>query len=199
MKKLFAFICSAVLIASVHAKDFKEGVHYTTLNTTKSNTPLVTEYFSFYCGACAAFEPIIKEIKSKLPEGAKLEQKHMSFMGGAMGKNMSKAFATMNSLKVTDEVKPAMFNQIHQLRRAPKSVQELKAVFVKSGVEAKEFDATFNSFIINSIAAGYDKDAIDAGVRGTPTLVVNNKYRIEREDLKTLDDYLKLVDFLLKK
>ena len=52
---LFAFVALAVL----GQNDFKEGVHYDIVSDKKSESPVVTEFFSLFCGHCFQFEPLI--------------------------------------------------------------------------------------------------------------------------------------------
>ena len=115
MKKLFALFSMLMLSLSAHAAQFKEGEHYKVLDLEASKKPVVTEFFSFYCPHCNTFEPIIQQLKKQLPEGAKLQKNHVSFMGGNMGPSMSKAYATMVALKVEDKMVPVMFNRIHNM------------------------------------------------------------------------------------
>ncbi len=68
MKKLFALAATLLLSVSAYAAQFKEGVNYTTLKLPLSQKPTVTEFFSFYCPHCFAFEPVIEQLQSELPK-----------------------------------------------------------------------------------------------------------------------------------
>ena len=130
MKKLLLplsmFFVGLMLVFSLNAQatPFQEGNNYKILDLEPSKTPIVTEFFSFYCPHCNTFEPVIQQLKTKLPEGVKLKKNHISFFGGDMGIPMSKAYATMVDLDVEDKMLPVMFNQIHNLRQAPKDERE---------------------------------------------------------------------------
>lgn len=104
MKNLLALVSAALLSFSVHAAKFTEGDYYKVLDQPQSSTPIVTEFFSIYCPHCFQFEPMIQQLKTKLPDNAKLQKMHVSFMGGPMGKVMSKAFATAVVLNVNDKM-----------------------------------------------------------------------------------------------
>lgn len=69
MKKLFALVATVMLSVSAYAAQFKEGEHYQVLKTPVSSSPVVSEFFSFYCPHCNTFEPIIAQLKQQLPEG----------------------------------------------------------------------------------------------------------------------------------
>ncbi|CAM3890974.1 Thiol:disulfide interchange protein DsbA precursor [Vibrio aerogenes CECT 7868] len=199
MKKLLAIFATLIISLSVQADPYKEGVNYEVLDLPHSSNPTVTEYFSFYCPHCFEFEPVIQKLKSHLPEGTEFQKNHVSFMGGNMGASMSKAYATMMSLGVEDKMIPVMFNRIHIERNAPKNDAALKQIFVDQGVDAKKFDATFNSFAVDSMARRFDKGFAESKLTGVPSVIVNNKYLVITRGIKNNEDYFKLVDFLLKK
>lgn len=199
MKKLFALFATILVSLSAHAATFEEGVDYNVLDIPHSEQPVVNEFFSFYCPHCFRFDEIMQQLETHIAGKAEFTKSHVSFMGGDMGLNMSKAYATMVSLEIEDKMIPVMFNQIQVKREAPRDVEVLKQIFVAHGVSAKDFDGTFNSFAVDSMARKYDKDFQDSGLTGVPSVVVNNKYVATPKNLKTIDDYFELIDYLLKK
>lgn len=196
MKKLFALVTTLLLSLSAHAAQFSEGEHYKVLDLEASKKPTVTEFFSFYCPHCKTFDPIIRQLKAQLPEGVKLNKAHVSLMGGAMGKELNKAFATMVVLKVEDKIAPVMFNRIQTMRKAPNSAEEVRQIFLDEGIDAKKFDAAYNGFTVDSMARRYDKQFQDAGLTGVPAVVVNNKYLVQAQSIESLDQYFALVNYL---
>lgn len=197
MKKLFALVATLILSLSAHAAQFKEGVHYKVLDLPKASQPSVSEYFSFYCPHCYSFEPIIKQLKEQLPAEVRLQKNHVSFMGGNMGKSMSKAYATMLALNVEEQMLPVMFNRIHNQRKAPKNDQELRQIFTDEGIDGAKFDAAFNGFAVDSMVRRFDKQFQDSGLTGVPAVLVNNRYLVQAQGIKTVDEYFELVNFLL--
>ena len=199
MKKLFALIVALIVSVSVQAADFKEGVHYQVLNTQASTSPNVTEFFSFYCGHCRNFESAIEELKKNIPDNVPFQKSHITFMGGDMGIPMAKAYATMIVLEQEDALVPKMFKQVQELRKPPRNEAELRQWFIDKGVDAKSFDATYNSFIIDSMQKRFVKKFEDAQLRGVPGIVVNDKYVVKTESIRSYDEYFELVNYLLKK
>ncbi len=198
MKKLFALFSMLMLSLSAHAAQFKEGEHYKVLDLEASSKPVVTEFFSFYCPHCNSFEPVIQQLKQQLPEDVKLQKNHVSFMGGKMGPSMSKAFATMEALKIEDQMVPVMFNRIHNMRKAPRNDAELRQIFLDEGVDAKKFDSAFKGFAVDSMIRRMDKQFEDSGLTGVPAVIVNHKYQVQAQSIKTMDEYFALVNYLLK-
>ena len=65
--------------ASKITTKFEEGVHYKVIEgATVSEVKEVREFFSFFCGHCHAFLPVIRQVSYALPEdvesGKKLQQ-----------------------------------------------------------------------------------------------------------------------------
>lgn len=199
MKRIIALFATLMVSLGVNAAQFQEGTHYKVLELEKSSRPVVTEYFSFYCPHCNSFEPIIAQLKKKIPAEAKFQKNHVSFMGGNMGMSMSKAYATMVALKVEDKMVPVLFNRIHNMNKPPRNDDELRQIFLDEGVDAKKFDATFNGFAVDSMVRRFDKQFKDSGLTGVPAVIVNNKYQVEAGSIQSLEEYFELVNFLLKK
>ncbi|MGR5178645.1 thiol:disulfide interchange protein DsbA/DsbL [Vibrio parahaemolyticus] len=199
MKRIIALFATLMVSLGVNAAQFQEGTHYKVLELEKSSKPVVTEYFSFYCPHCNSFEPIIAQLKKKIPADAKFQKNHVSFMGGNMGMSMSKAYATMVALKVEDKMVPVLFNRIHNMNKPPRNDDELRQIFLDEGVDAKKFDATFNGFAVDSMVRRFDKQFKDSGLTGVPAVIVNNKYQVEAGSIQSLEEYFELVNFLLKK
>lgn len=197
MKKIFMLLATLILSTSIQAAQFNEGTHYEILDLEKTSTPTVIEYFSFFCGHCNNFEPVIQQLKTKLPKNAKFQKVHVSFMGGNMGVPMAKAYASMIVLKVEDKMVPYMFNQIHTLRTPPKTETELRQMFIDNGVDAKKFDSAYKGFAIDSMQKRFDKQFKAVKLSGVPGVVVNNRYVVKTDGIKNYDEYFDLVNYLL--
>ncbi|MGX9419289.1 thiol:disulfide interchange protein DsbA/DsbL [Vibrio sp. RC27] len=195
--KLLAFAATLLMSLSLHAAQFDEGKHYNVLDLPKSDKSLVTEFFSFYCPHCFQFESLIQQLKQELPEGTALEKSHVSFMGGNMGSNMSKAYATMVSLNVEDTMVPVMFDRIHVKKQIPNNVEELRLIFTDNGIDGDKFDATFNGFAVDSMVRRFDQAFSETGLRGVPSVVVNGKYQVLTQDIDSFEKYTALVNYLL--
>ncbi|GLO62381.1 thiol:disulfide interchange protein DsbA [Vibrio sp. MACH09] len=199
MKKVFILLATLLASVSIHAAQFNEGDHYQVLDVNKSSSPVVTEFFSFYCPHCLKFEPFINELKKKIPDNAKLQKVHVSFMGGNMAVPVAKAYATMVVLKVEETMVPYFFKQIQILQNAPQSEADIRQMFIDNGIDGKKFDSAYNGFAVDSIQKRFDKQFTSTGLQGVPGVVVNNKYLVKTDKLKGYDDYFDLVNFLLKK
>ncbi|MGD8109199.1 thiol:disulfide interchange protein DsbA/DsbL [Vibrio sp. TRT 17S01] len=197
MKKLVTFVTTLLIAFGVQAAQFEEGTHYKVLDVEKSNSQKVTEFFSFYCPHCYKFEPVINNLKASLPKDAKFEKVHVAFMGNNMAVPMAKSYATMVALDVEKTLVPAMFKQIHELKSAPKNEEALRQVFIDNGVDGKKFDSTYNSFVVNSMQRAFDKQFEKSTLTGVPGVLVNDKYIVKPEKIKSFEEYNQLVNYLL--
>ncbi|MDD1784007.1 thiol:disulfide interchange protein DsbA/DsbL [Enterovibrio sp. ZSDZ35] len=197
LKKLFAVAAAAMLAFSAQAARFNAGEDYQILDLPKSESPTITEFFSFYCPHCFRSQGLMTELKKQIPENVSFNKNHVSFMGGGMGKALSKAYATAEMLGVEDKIAPVIFNRIHVLNKPPRNEEEIRQIFIDEGVDAKKFDGTYNSFAVNAMANRFDKAFQESGLRGVPALIVNGRYHVTPTTINSTEDYFALVNYLL--
>ncbi len=212
MKKLVlksTFVALSALFclnSTAFAADPTEGKEYISVRQAPSAQKEVIEFFSFYCPHCYDFELTYKvptQIKAQLPEGAKLVQYHVNFLG-RQSENLTRAWAFAMAQGVEDKVKNALFNGAQ--KDAFKSMDDIKAVFVANGVDGALFDKEINGFTVNNLVKKQEQAAEDFKVQGVPAFFVNEQYQINPEgfsDSKSLDEfiqrYIDTVTFLIKK
>ncbi|QDF65833.1 thiol:disulfide interchange protein DsbA/DsbL [Shewanella sp. SNU WT4] len=202
MKKAL-LVALALVIApmAAMAADYKEGVHYTVINQGPATAkPEIKEFFSFYCGHCFNFaKTVVPQIKSTLPKGVAFNQAHVEFIGREMGPEMSRAFAVARQLGVEEKIENAMFSAIHEKRQNFTNRDDIRALFIANGVDAKDFDAAANSFMVNAQVANMKRDTENAKIQGVPALVVNGKYLVKTDAIKSYDEMLDIAYFLAEK
>lgn len=188
------------------AADPVEGKEYISVRQAPSAQKEVLEFFSFYCPHCYDFELTYKipsQIKAKLPEGAKLVQYHVNFLG-RQSENLTRAWAFAMAQGVEDKVKTALFEGAQ--KDAFKSMDDIKAVFVANGISATDFDNGINSFAVNGLVNKQVQAAEDFKIQGVPAFFVNEQYQMNLEgfsDSKSTNDfiqrYVDAVTFLIRK
>jgi len=200
MIKVFALFMSLVILPlTAHAANFEEGNQYQVIKQTATKTPEVTEYFSFYCPHCKDFEPYINDLKAQLPDNVKFNKNHVDFMGEGRGKMLTKAYAAAELLEVEDKFTELLFNSIHVQHKHNYSENDLLDIFEQAGADRKEADSVLQSFAVSGIASQMKRNTEVSGIRGVPTVIINGKYQINRGKLKTEQEFLDLVNFLVKK
>jgi len=181
------------------SEKYPEGDFYRVLDSKKTEQPQLTEYFSTFCPHCYDFEQFFDVVQQQIPQRTFVEQRHISWMGAQYGKPTSVAVATAQELGVDKVIIPALFEQIQKKQHPLLTKEEFKALFISHGVSATDFDSTYGSFVTLSRAHENDKSFTDLGLRGVPSIVINNKYLVEPK--KSIDSagYIELVNYLLKK
>ncbi|MGX9541732.1 thiol:disulfide interchange protein DsbA/DsbL [Shewanella sp. A22] len=199
MKKAL-LMAAALLLApmAAMAADYKEGVHYTVINDgPETAKPEITEFFSFYCPHCFNFaKTVVPKIEANLPDGVEFNQAHVEFIGRQMGVEMSRAFAIAEQLNVKDKIEPALFSAIHDKRQQFTRPDDIRALFIANGVDAKAYDAAANSFMVNAKMSKMKRDTENAKISGVPSLVVNGKYRVETGSIKSYDELIDIAFYL---
>ncbi|WP_394336774.1 thiol:disulfide interchange protein DsbA/DsbL [Candidatus Enterovibrio altilux] len=197
MTKLLIMPIFIMLACSAQAARFNAGEDYKILNLPSTQAPTVTEFFSFYCLHCYKNQGLMTELKKQIPKNAIFQKNHVSFMGGNIGKATIKAYATLVILNIEDSMVPVIFNRIHLLQKPPRTEDEVRQIFIDEGIDGDQFDEVYNSFATNAMANRFDKAFQDSGLSGVPAVIVNGKYHVTPETLKSKEDYFALINFLL--
>ena len=197
MKKYIVVLFTLLMAPLVNAApEFKEGVEYKVVNEVASSKPEVTEFFSYVCSHCYSFEPLMQKLQERVPE-VQLKKVPVAFLGREMGPILQRAYGAAVLLKVEDKLTPAIFDQIHRQKKMPNGLGDIKAIFVANDVAAKDFDGVINSFALNGMIAQYDKATERFNVRGTPTIVVRDKYELNMSEIGSEDRFYRVVEYLL--
>jgi thiol:disulfide interchange protein DsbA len=217
MTALFVlFALSALGTAQAQAL-FQPGKHYTVLKAPqRTNVPAgkieVMEVFSYGCPACDHFQPTIKKLKAALPANAQLVYLPASWNAPENWPLLQRSFITAQSLGIADKAHEEMFKAVWgtgelavsdlttgRLKNRLPSIDEIARFYQRvAGVKAADFVAASKSFGVEAKMRAADAQIFAMQVSGTPTLVVNGKYRINNDGL-TPDEIINCVKFLVAK
>lgn len=194
---------AALSTGSAAQEQYQEGVHYDliepAIHSGISDSVVVTEFFSYGCGHCYNFEPLLESFESRLPEGVVVQRTPVIWNNNPGMKLLAKTYYVVEVLDVFDTVHGAVFNTIHRQRKRLSSPEAVRAVFVENGVDTKDFDLAFSSFGIDSMVRQAAARTEGARVQGTPSLMVNGKYRIDTRQAGSQANMLKIAAFLADK
>ncbi len=211
MKKLLSVFALAMLLPLAACADdkFQQGKHYDVIAETTTAKPEVKEYFSFYCGGCAAFEPIAQSVAKKLPDGVEFKKSHVDFIRGAspdVQNALARAYLVAKSAGKGDQIASAIFNQIHRNRIPFANENDIRSLVLIHDVDAETFDKAMKSFSVRGAANQMKREQDELSERrvltGVPMLVVNGKYRIHNEALNQRNfeaELQQLISYLLEK
>ena len=199
---LLAFALAA-MSASVFAQPVRyiEGTHYVELDnpvrTVDPNKIEVVEIFWYGCTHCYSFEPLIENWEANMADDVVFVRS--PGMWNAMMQTHAQLYYTSVELGVFEETHSEIFDEILLRANYLQSEGAAKDYFTSKGVSGADFDAAWNSFTVTSAVNRANTNMRDYGVRSTPNLIVNGKYRIvTNQAVPTQTDMLEVVDYLVE-
>ncbi|MFQ3192197.1 MAG: thiol:disulfide interchange protein DsbA [Paraglaciecola sp.] len=206
MKKLLLLLSITLLmpLQACSQEKWREGSHYKVIAKQVTEKKEVLEFFSFWCPHCFSFEPVVKNIKSKLADDVEFKKTHVNFMGfasAALQNEATKAMMVARELNKGVELNQAIFRYLHVSRSAITSINDLKNIFVVNGVEPKEFDKVISSFGVNSMLQMNNRsiEKYRKHLSSVPNFIVNGKYQATFTRDMNPDDMVDLIVFLSNK
>lgn len=155
----------------------------------------VVEIFGYTCPHCANFQPVLAPWKARLPADVQFTSLAAPF--GGYWIPYARAYYAARTLGVLDRTHGAMFRALHDERRLPMSrptPQEIAGFYAGYGVEPEQFVQAMADPAIDAEFERVNAFIQRSGVEGTPTLIVNGKYRVLG---KSFQDMLRIADQLV--
>jgi thiol:disulfide interchange protein DsbA len=157
----------------------------------------VVEVFGYVCPACAQFEPLATAWEQKLPADVRFSYVPAPF--GPQWIPYAKAFYVAESMGLVGKTHTALFKAIHIDQTLPgegKAPDEaaVAAFYGKYGADPKQFLAAMHSFATDAKVNRGKQFMVRSGVGGTPTIVVDGKYRVLG---KSYPDMLRITNQLI--
>ena len=209
MKKLMFLVAALFMAPTLVAQTaYEEGVHYDVVSEQGTAKPEVKEFFSYYCPACNAIDPVVQTVMKTLPEGTSFKKYHVDFMGAAspeIQRNLSAAMVLAKTQGKGDEVNKAFFNHIHNDRKAFANEAEIRDVAIAAGIDGAAYDKHLNNFMVKTQVNLMQKEQATLSksrvLSSVPTFIVNGRFKINvaKLDQSNLEqDFKNLINFLLQ-
>jgi len=192
----FALISSTLLGAQ-----YEEGVHYQVLDpqaplSTSGEGIEVSEYFSYGCGHCFQFDPVLNAWLDKQPEDVNFDRTP-AVWNDYYG-NLAQTYYTLKSMDLLESLHVAVFEAIHIQRKNLSKPGVMADFLEEAGVDPEAFAKVFNSFGVRMSLQQADARGRAYRASGVPTLIVNGKYRIETRGAGSVQEMLKVAEFLIQ-
>lgn len=200
MKLRFALLLLALLPLSAFAADPVAGVDYVEIADGKPYAPLdgkveVVEVFGYTCVHCAHFQPVVSAWHKKQPSWVRFTPVPAAF--GGYWIPYARAYYAAAKLRVLAKTHDAMFKALHEQGSLPiqnASSNEIATWYANYGVDPQAFVAAMDSPATDLLLERSKDFALATGIEGTPTLIVNGKYRVTGS---SFEDTLRIADFLI--
>jgi thiol:disulfide interchange protein DsbA len=171
----------------------------------------VMEVFSYACPVCWRFLPYADKIEKSLPADAQMVYLPASFIPQEDWPVFQRAFFAAQALGVEAKTHDAMFKAIHapggelavadpvtgRLKNPLPNLQDVAKFYAKFGVKPEVFIATANSFAVNMKMKRADAQIKAMGVTGTPTMVVDGKWRYDLSTAGGVEQMAGLTNYLI--
>jgi thiol:disulfide interchange protein DsbA len=221
MSRCLALLLAPAILslpAAARATAWTEGVQYARITpaqqiTVPAGKVEILEVFSYGCPACNAFQPVMDKLRRALPANAQLAFLPAAFNPSEDWPMFQRAYFAAQALGIAERTHQAMYDAVwksgelgiivpgtNRLKSPLPSIADAARFYARvAGVEAQQFLAMANSFGIDSKIRGADAQISAMHVDSTPTLIVNGKYRVIRDELKSNDELIELVRYLVTK
>ncbi|WP_376694972.1 thiol:disulfide interchange protein DsbA/DsbL [Wenzhouxiangella sp. EGI_FJ10305] len=202
MRKFLIVMAGAALLgsSSLLAQDFQEGEHFQRIGSpvsTPDDRIVVTDGFGYPCPACRRFMPYLSAWEEDLPDYVEVERLPIALQPG--WDLFARAYYTAEIMGIADETHEAMFKALHDERRQFRSFEDIAGFYAEHGVEEESFVNTSQSFAVDARIRQNRNDVRTFGIRGTPAVIVQGKWRVSPNGLGSYDEMLSVVDYLIER
>lgn len=187
--------------AAAAATQWQAGTNYFVIDppqqTASGSKIEVLEVFSYACPHCAHFQPYAQQLKKSLPSYASFS--YMPAVFQPAWEPFARAFYAAQSLGVLDKTHQALFDALYTEHLPLRSIEDLATFFAGHGVDKAKFLSAANSFEVESKLARARDFVAKSGIDGTPSIIVNGKYRVTGSSAGGFPQLIELVDWLVAK
>lgn len=169
-----------------------------TLSNVKGKIEVV-EVFSYACGHCASFQPLIGAWTKKLP--ADVNFIYLPSVGQGSWERLARGFYAAESMKIQARSHDALFKAIHVEHSLSHStsMDEIAEFYASYGVNKAAF---LNAMMSKPVSDKTEKSkmfTIRTGANSTPTIVVAGKYKVNATQDRGFDGMIKTLNFIIAK
>ena len=178
------------------------GVDYTEIAGGQPFEPLdgkveVVEFFNYICPACNAFEPLLRDWKSRQAADVRVTLIPATFRPDFA--EYAKAYYAAEALGIAAKSHDAVYRAVHMEGRLPGEGQKfdadkVAAFYAQYGVSADQFKNTMRSFAVNGKVNKGNQFMLRSQIGGTPSLVVNGKYLVKG---RSWEDMIRILEGLV--
>ena len=186
--------------------DIKEGVHYEVLKKQLTLPPhngtMITEFFWLGCPHCQNFEPLVVDWTKRLKDEMQTTVFKIAVPGQGRWNLDAQVHQTMKKLGATSEQVTQMLSlyQAEGKQRRYPDEAKIKEFFGLVGLDAElgaKILADKKSF--NADLRFSDSEFRKSGGSGVPSFVVDGKYKIKFDNIKTNDEIYEIMRALAAK
>ena len=204
----FLMVCVAALllfsnVAQAQAGKpvrYQEGLHYFLIEgapAVSGGTMKLEEAFSYLCTHCYTFEPYVANWVQRKPENVKFRRIPVVFGRGSW-ELYARGYVTAEMMNAPPEAHAALMDRIWKEKAVIRNLDQLATFYSQFGLDKEKFISTSRSFAVDGMLRKDHTLVQTYGIRGTPSLILNGKYRIAgSEAVPSYDVMFDVVDYLI--
>lgn len=157
----------------------------------------VVEVFWYGCPHCYTFLPTMEKYAQGAADDVAI--RHMPAIFRDNWIPHARAFYTAELLGVEEQIHRPLFEAMHDRKQSLDTQEALMKFFETYGVSNEDFNNTYNSFAVETLLRKSQVMQQRYGVRGTPTVIVNGKYRVSGTLAGQPEDMIKVIEALVER
>ena len=158
----------------------------------------VIAFFWYGCPHCYHLEPDLNAWLKKKPANVEFIREPAVFDPQSPWAAHAKAFYTAQVLGIIDKVHTDFYEAIQNQKRKLQSEEDLAEFFKEHGVSEDEFRKAYKSFAVDTKMRQAAVLAPRYGIKGTPALVINGKYRTSASMTKSFPRLIEVINALVE-
>ncbi|HFB65430.1 MAG TPA: thiol:disulfide interchange protein DsbA/DsbL [Aeromonadales bacterium] len=181
---------------------FHENSNYTKLKGDKKKQPglqsdriTVLEFFLYSCPSCYRLEPKLERWIGENSD--KVILKRIPAVVTPDWVPLAKAYYIAEHLGIIKKTHKLLFSAIHQNKKVYLNEYSLSQFFESQGVDKEKFIALYNSSDIMEKVSHARILTVRYGLRGVPSIVINNEYITAPFYNKNQEEMLEVMSFLI--
>ena len=170
---------AALLLSSTAFAAAQLGKDYTLMNPAQPVSTKkieVLEFFFYECSHCFHLHPLLAEWEKTIPGDVELNFVPTIFRDST--EPLARTFYALDSIGKLKQVDDAIYQAIHVKQANLYDLDTISAFVASNGVDKAKFSSAYNSFTVNSKVVRAKQMIRSYSIEGTPTLVVDGKYKI---------------------
>jgi thiol:disulfide interchange protein DsbA len=180
---------------------FQAGKHYTLIEpvqpTSSGDKIEVLSVFMYTCPHCYDLEPYLLKWKATIP--ADVAYSAFPAAWNEPAEAFARAFYAAETLGILEASHEKFFAAIHKEHVPLQSLDTIADWYTQFGVTKEAFLSAASSFAVNTKINRSKAMVPRWGVAGTPTMIINGKYRFDVSSAGGHQNVVELMDFLVAK
>lgn len=158
----------------------------------------VVEVFAYTCIHCYRFEPYLEAWLESV-EDDDIEFRRVAMPGNQAMSTWARVFKSLEMMDAIDQVHEPLFERLHGEGERIESMEQLQAFVESFGLDGEVFAELLVSDDVTEALREDVELMRAAGASVTPSMIVNNRYRLEPKGQRPFEDMLSAVNHLIER